>query len=289
MGFDTFKFTKNNPPAIDFWETYENIKTIGELHGHNQVFNLADTVYVITATDEDDEVVGMIIGAVYKANSIDRNDQWQFGENRHRTLWIDYIWSSRKGYGKQLLNRMEKLLSQHSREAPRKNIYVVSVETSGWFYNSQGYQCICTPDHDDDEDKPDSYVYGSCIGFWYAKNLEDKNLLPEGEVIREPTYDRVMTNKRRDLYGMYFQKKIDQQALINLFEKGSWGDLEPDDLKLITPTEYQDSSLDLITDVILSIIPPESDEEKWYILEDMYISACNATDNDIAQYLTAPC
>lgn len=130
-------------------------------------------MYTIVAK-EGMKVVGLGIGSVYEHGTMCRTSQWQFGENKHRELWIDYLWSSKDSScsGREILNRLESKLKQHSVE--RKNIYVVSVHEATGFYTKCGYTEIHTKDTDDDDDYPSSYTNVCCIGLWYAKSIENR-------------------------------------------------------------------------------------------------------------------
>jgi hypothetical protein len=122
---------------------------------------------------EDQIIVALGIGKVY-GDDINRADQWKFGENRKRRLWIDYIWSSKKGYGRKVISELEEHLVMFSNDIPRKNVYVMSIPSSFGFYHACGYTPISTEDHEDDEDYPSSFTHGSCVGYWFCKPLGDK-------------------------------------------------------------------------------------------------------------------
>uniref|UniRef100_A0A6C0J536 Uncharacterized protein n=1 Tax=viral metagenome TaxID=1070528 RepID=A0A6C0J536_9ZZZZ len=261
MTFHTHTFTSSNLPSLAFMKSYNDIKALGGLSSYNLIFDLAETIYVIIYKDDLDIPKGMIIGAVYKHGTVSRNDQWNFGENTERELWIDYIWSGIKGIGKQLMHQMETLLCQHIDNVHRKNIYVLSANGTGWFYNINGYSCIDTPPRDGDVECTEDFMYGVAIGFWYAKNMSVIGSSPEHEYIREPSISSIIENKRRGLYGLRFVNVIEQDDLVNLFENRQWGTLKPTDLAI--NKEYIND-----TDHILGLL--EEDSDRFTELNDMY-------------------
>ena len=116
---------------------------------------------VVSCTyEENGEICGFGLGTVYERESIHRADQWTFGENRKRQLYIDNLWST-KNVGRKILTILEKELL----------IYVVALSESNGFYSSCGYYEIETPETEEDDDYVTSYQDGGELKCWMAKPL----------------------------------------------------------------------------------------------------------------------
>lgn len=141
--------------------------------------------YTCSAVDEETgATVAMAIGSVY-GNDRERACQWAFGANRDRRLWVDYIFAhpALSGYGTKVLQALEAKLAEHVADAPKPNIYVMSTLEASGFFDRNGYTGIFTPDSDYDEE-PEAFLFGACVGWWFAKPIDPAVKLPVGEEVR---------------------------------------------------------------------------------------------------------
>lgn len=205
------EFTKDNLPTKAYLDdilsygrqgTYETFGSAFELNTYKKI-------YVVRMTNSDSELIGVAIGAVYKPNTMRRCAQWDFGSNRKRELWIDNVWvceSARsQGLGKQLVAKLEELLSKHLPDGIAKpNIYVLA--PCGEFFLKCKYRLICTPDHKDDDDYPDSFMFGVYGGLWYAKNILNPDEFPADEVLDNIPLYFATDYGLRPLYASYFSE-----------------------------------------------------------------------------------
>lgn len=151
-------------------------KHLNSYGGHNVIKRYTSTIV------EDGKVVAMAVGSVYP-DDISRACQWNFGANRDRRLWIDYIFADpeHKGYGSRVLREMEEALSKHAANVPKPNIYVMSVHASMGFFDANGYTGIYTPDTADDDDYP--HAFCSEVGWWFAKPIDSEARVPIDEEV----------------------------------------------------------------------------------------------------------
>ena len=156
--------TKNIPPS-DI-ETYKEAKKLGGLSGCYGEFDSADSVYTVRVV-QDNKMIGYLKGGIYPSTHLKRSSQWQFGENKDRSIWVDLCISTQKGIGRQLLKKFEEMLPK--KVDGRQNIYVCSPHTSAAFYIKCGYHPIETPDNPSDKDVPLEFLLQ--FGCWLAKPL----------------------------------------------------------------------------------------------------------------------
>lgn len=166
---------------------------MGELDGtYGDYIEDTDTLCILVARDHDSEGVGYLIAAAYPTTHCHRASQWVLGYNRERTLWIGdmAVTTKGRGLGSHLLAEFEKHAKSIEHDG-KQNIYVSSIHATGGFYARNGYACITTPDHDDDEDHPG--VFEVEHGCWFAKNITDPELPPIGEKMRYPREGKLTT------------------------------------------------------------------------------------------------
>jgi hypothetical protein len=193
----------------------------------DEVIGYAKKMYISVSLDENGDLVAFGTAAVYDGSSCFRNDQWEFGANRDRWLWIDFVWSKKKkcGYGRATLKELESALRNHVSEVPKANVYVMAIRGKGDFYKKCGYTFIATDNHPDDEDYPTSFVDGTCEGLWLAKPLcggDGDGDKPRGEkdyVFRLVT---AATHRVRSLYAKFFTKNFEAERLHRCVEKNVW-------------------------------------------------------------------
>jgi hypothetical protein len=163
------------------------------------------------------EVLAMAIGSVY-GDDLARACQWQFGPNRHRRLWIDYIFAEPegKGHGTRVLKAIEKALAAHAAEVPRPNIYVMSTLDSSGFFDRHGYTGIDTPD-----DEASSFLFGAEVGWWFAKPIDPALRLPVEEVVYHIPGDHGGRDTRWIYPRLFKDPKPTEEEMIQFFES-SW-------------------------------------------------------------------
>jgi len=197
-------------------------------------------IYIVKAMDQSNEIIGGGVGTVYKEDTIGRCDQWHFGTNYQRMLWIDKLWVITKmqgcGIGRQIVKKLENVLSKHINEASRPNIYVMGVTGSGGFYRKCNYQLVDTPDHQEDEDYPSSYKYGACVGFWYAKNLLNPEKFPSNEKSDHMDLICAVKNRLQSDYQSYFLDPVpDLDFLIQWLENDDYSKVDQKVIDQIRP------------------------------------------------------
>lgn len=128
--------------------------------------------YHIVGFKENSNYVAVGLGCLYPDDSPIRNTQWNFHENCNRELWVDTLWSEKKGYGIRIMKELESILGCYSTMVIRPNIYVRAKTDKGGYYTKLGYQEIWTKDHPDDNVDGDTMVFQGEYGKWYAKGCE---------------------------------------------------------------------------------------------------------------------
>lgn len=83
------------------------------------------------------------------------------------------------------------------------------------FYHKLGYIGIHTPDHPDDEDYPGSYLFGSCVGWWFAKPINENASL-DGEDIYHIPGDHG-GKPTRWVRPMYFRDPVPTELEMQMF------------------------------------------------------------------------
>ena len=168
--------------------------------------NYKASVYLLVEASMGGFVLGRAIAGVYPTTSIERTNQWQFGENRRRSLWIDRIDVRHdhqgKSIGEELMRRTELYLGAlalpEDPNITKRNMYLVALREAIPFYLKCGWDIIFTGDDDEeDEDYPD--VFHAEHAVWMAKPLGDSldreekyfDLLADEEIIDEMISDHV--------------------------------------------------------------------------------------------------
>jgi hypothetical protein len=123
---------------------------------------------------EDGKVVGRVIASLYPPTMV-RANQWEFGMNRERRLWIDdldFVEShTDTGLDIKLIELAVEWLKKVSGDVPRKNIYMICGPKYVLVLRKLGWEVIETDDHSDDEDFPDAFARE--VGCWMALPLGD--------------------------------------------------------------------------------------------------------------------
>lgn len=130
--------------------------------------------YSVSCTyQEGEKVYGYGLATIYKRNTIGRANQWDFGSNRPRQIWIDELWSN-KNVGKQIMQILENKLLQKGQDLEKRNIYIMALSSASGFYQSLGYEEIVMEETDEDEDSP--YIFVECNDpkCWMAKGMIEK-------------------------------------------------------------------------------------------------------------------
>lgn len=213
---------------------------------YNSPFGDEDVVTAISCTcEQNDKIEGYGLIVLYKPGTMTRCNQWEFGENKQREIWIESLWSINHG-GKILLNylhhEMKSYIQEHKIVLVRNNIYTVALTTANGFFKHCGYEEIITPDHEDDNDYPSSYQYGGELLSWMAYPLNSEI---EGETIANFEINEWYLNEciqrgRADMINKILSQPVPNwkciQSLGNIDEKkdfpfanikyhdGTWGD-----------------------------------------------------------------
>lgn len=151
------------------------------------IFRYLANDYLLIEAFSGDTLVGRTVSGIYPTSSISRDNQWDFGNNRFRSFWIDRIdvrtEFQKKGVGKRLLEETERFLSKFSSSSnARKNLYLVCEHYLIPFYLKCGWELIYTNDHDEDEDYPDVFESECCS--WLSKPFTgNKDLDSETKVL----------------------------------------------------------------------------------------------------------
>ena len=199
--------------------------------------------YLVVTAYDGDWLIGRLVAGVYPNTTCKRFSQWNFGENRFRSCWVDRIdvdlqYRSQK-IGNEMLARAEKyfrslpILPENS----RKNMYLVSVNSAIPFYLKNNWVLIDTPDHPEDEDE--TSVYMTEIGVWMAKplasSMTESVLDAERELFEIIAPEFVLEAKIKygyqdsqiwddHLYDLYVQEKIkeDEEDLTDIIGLASY-------------------------------------------------------------------
>lgn len=165
--------------------------------------NKCGEIYYIVYQKKENKFIGLGIGCVYSNKKISRCSNWDFGENMHRELWIDYLVSLEKGTGTRILNELENHLKNHLECVERKNIYITSVRGAEGFYYKNGYKEIITKETDLDEDEPSVFNSEHCSHMCKFFSNEDEEIY-EYDLKSSYTYVDAITKKLKHILGELF-------------------------------------------------------------------------------------
>lgn len=201
----------NDPQTVEW---VKEAKSMADMSGHGRLEKLAKEIFV-SVTVENGCLAALGIAARYDGSHFERNDQWNFEENKDRHLWIDFLWAreKRKGYGSRILEELEGVLKPFGENVPRPNIYVLATSDATEFYLKKGYFPVETPDREEDSDHPYVFSHERQL-LWMAKATNgDKE--PVNETIR--VIDTLSEAKRHGLthlYPKFFNKPFPLERLI---------------------------------------------------------------------------
>lgn len=149
--------------------------------------DLLNFLIILSETDKQwnsSNVVAISSLSIFSRSTLDRPTSWEFGNNRDRSAWIEFLSvrpsHQKKGLGSRLLTIMEELSREHIGMVSRKNIYVSSTVDATGFYYKNGYDEIEIGESDEDEDYPQVHRSESGVIF-YAKPLLGDKL--DGEIL----------------------------------------------------------------------------------------------------------
>ena len=166
---------------------------------------------------EEGEFVSFLKGTIYEKGTLGRCAQYSYGGNKDRVLWIDFMWSSKKGNGRKMIECFESYVRTLKIDG-KKNIYVFSLDSSFMFYIKCGYSAISTPNHPEDREFP-SIAWED--GKWLAKALYVEDTLDNEKI----DYNReILTWVDVDylrIVGDYeaIEKKIDVLEYLRVHDK----------------------------------------------------------------------
>ena len=184
--------------------------------------------------DNENNLLAFLKAGIYEKGTFGRCAQWKFGENKYRTLWIDFVWSGKKGLGSEIMKYFENYVKTLKIDG-RQNIYVVSIDSAFMFYLKCGYSAIATPENDEeDEDYP--CVYWSEIGKWMAK--------PLGEYLDEEKidYNRELKSEL-DVDYAYIVK--DYEAIEKKIDVMKFLDDQKENVKKFMSDDFDDQEIDI--------------------------------------------
>jgi hypothetical protein len=187
--------------------------------------------YCVSCTyEEDGKIHGYGLATIYQHNSIERCNQWNFGGNRKRQIWIDDLWSV-KNVGKEIMNKLEDIILKKIDidKLERKNIYIMALGSASGFYHSLGYEEINFSEDDEDEDDP--YVFSECaeLKIWMAKSINTNSLDNEtifNLSINEWYFGNCLQRNRLDLLQKILNFTISNYKYLHTLEKLNDKELE---------------------------------------------------------------
>jgi hypothetical protein len=181
-----------------------------------------ETRYVSAIFSSDGSLEALGIACAYEDGTIKRNGQWEFWANRHRTLWIEYLWSKEAHFKESVVEELEQCLrDNHLGKVLFPNIYVLAGPKTIDFYEKSGYALIETPSFEDREyDDPSDFI-DSCDLLWMAKSMTLPFPSEETRMVKE-SLQLVVNFHMRSHYAKYFTKPFAMERFIRCLEDGEW-------------------------------------------------------------------